>query len=101
MMIHRAILAGGRSSRFGSNKAIFKHGDIALISTLILEMLKTRGNSSPIIVSVHNEMQEREIFSVIQTDLVSSIFKDDGSLLIKANQEHPAIPIIPILDPVD
>ncbi len=98
-MIRRAILAGGLSTRFGSNKAIFKHRDLALISTVVLEMLKIRGKTSPIIVSVHDEAQEREIFSAMQKDLGLSNPKRDGSLLVEGDESHPPVPILPVHDP--
>ncbi|MHA1339083.1 MAG: molybdenum cofactor guanylyltransferase [Promethearchaeota archaeon] len=69
MNIYVAILAGGLSKRFGSNKALINLNGKTIISTQILEILKLKYLPKKIFISIHNEEQFKDIKFAIIEDL--------------------------------
>ena len=66
MSFNIAILAGGRSKRFGSNKALVNIDGKPLISRMILEIGSLEAKPGNIYVSISNEKQKNEILDVVQ-----------------------------------
>lgn len=64
-----AILAGGRSDRFGSNKAIFKIDGIPIISRLLLEIPKLNIKPRSVFISLHDKSQKDEILESIRAHI--------------------------------
>ena len=69
MEFYFGILAGGKSERFGSNKAIFKIDGISLISRLLLVIPKLIVKPKIIYISLHTKEQLPEIIGAIKNDL--------------------------------
>lgn len=60
-----AILAGGKSRRFGSNKALFKIDGKTLISRQIAEIIKLKNQPENLFISISNEAQRDDIIDSI------------------------------------
>ncbi len=66
MEFNIAILAGGKSERFGSNKALFKIDGIPIISKLLMEIPKLSLKPKTICISLHQKEQLNEIIKGIK-----------------------------------
>ncbi|MBD3352474.1 MAG: NTP transferase domain-containing protein [Candidatus Lokiarchaeota archaeon] len=64
-----AILAGGKSRRFGSNKAIFKLNGIALVSKFFFEIPKLDIIPNTIYISINKRKQIDAILKALKNDL--------------------------------
>ena len=96
MDYYLGILAGGRSNRFGSNKAIFRIDGIALISRFLLEIPKLNPQPKEVLLVLHDHNQFPEIIDAIKQDMnLNQISKYAFS--IKDNSK-PFIPFSFIFD---
>ncbi|MHA1727600.1 MAG: molybdenum cofactor guanylyltransferase [Promethearchaeota archaeon] len=66
MDFYVAILAGGKSNRFGSNKALFKIDGISLISKFLLEIPKLDIKPKVMYISLHSARQIPDIINSIK-----------------------------------
>jgi molybdopterin-guanine dinucleotide biosynthesis protein A len=64
-----AVLAGGTSERFGSNKALFKLGGRPLITRFLLEVPKMQANPKVVYLSLRNRDQWKAIAHALGLDL--------------------------------
>lgn len=69
MPYHVVILAGGKSERFGSNKALYTSGSVSLLGRQVREVLKAGQPPESIIVSLHEEKEEAEIVEALRRDV--------------------------------
>lgn len=99
MDIFIAILAGGKSDRFGSNKAIFKIDGVPIISKLLLEIPKLTIKPRSVFISLHDKSQKDEILKSIRAHIKLKKTKDTEFILNFAGKSEKAkIPMKIIFD---
>lgn len=69
MIYNIGILAGGRSSRFGSHKGLQKYKNFTLLGRLIQEIAKLSKLPNQICISLHDPRQYKEIASILSTEI--------------------------------
>ena len=69
MEFDMGILAGGKSERFGSNKAIFKIDEYSLISRILLDIPNLILKPKIIFISLFDNEQLQETIGAIKNDL--------------------------------
>ena len=70
------ILAGGKSQRFGSNKALHSINGIPIISKIIVEILKTKIDIEMLFISIHNKEQLPEYIKILKKHLKLTLVHD-------------------------
>ncbi|MFX0099318.1 MAG: molybdenum cofactor guanylyltransferase [Candidatus Hodarchaeota archaeon] len=98
MTYHVAILAGGRSKRFGSNKALFKIDGIALISKFLLEIPKLARKPNVVFISLAGQEQLIEIIEALKVDLKIIEETKIEYKLLDENDDSTSIPMKIIFD---
>ena len=90
-----AILAGGKSDRFGSNKAIFKIDGIPIISKLLLEIPKLNIKPRSVFISLHDKSQKDEILESIRAHIkLEKTASSEFILNFAGKSEEVKIPLI-------
>lgn len=74
-----AILAGGKSERFGMNKALFEVDGLPILFKTLLEIPKINRQPKMIYISCYKEPQWTEIKNALETTLGIQIRKNNNS----------------------
>ena len=94
-----AVLAGGKSQRFGSNKALFKVGGKPLITRFLLEIPKIHANPRLTYLSLRNRTQWEEILHALERDLtVTPSEVEDGVYHLTSSELQKPLTIRVVFD---
>ncbi len=95
------VLAGGKSTRFGSNKCLYKMEGRTLISIILSEVPLLKQQPNAVFISLFGEDQVPQFLSHLPQDQIKS-YQDEGHFYLQphGDQKVMAIPVTFVFDAV-